>query len=284
MTWVVLTGMPLRVANSMTAAAALSAANPWTGLMVIILTPKVRITRDPPKYVPMAMTLADRRITQRGTSMVSKLEALLTTSAKVIIPMVFCASLEPWLNAIAAAVRICSLLNIVVTIAGLAWRKTQYMASIMTKPKVNPSRGEKASPITIFSMPEPTRTLGPPWAIPAPATPAIRLWLPLTGSPKRLAKNTHAAAAATPPATTTKVTSSGETTPLPTALATAVPDIAPRKFIAPAMSTAWSGDITRVETTVAMALAASLNPLAKSKARARKITAMRKNKEVESII
>ena len=38
------------------------------------------------------------------------------------------------------------------------------------------------------------------------------------------------------------------------------------------------------QVTVAMALAASLNPLAKSKARARKITAMRKNKEVESII
>ena len=91
------------------------------------------------------------------------------------------------------------------------------------------------------------------------------------------------AAAATPPITTTIVTESGSTTPLPTALATAVPDKAPRKFIPPAMVTATNGDITRVDTTVAMAFAASLNPFAKSKASAIKITAIRKVNDVGSI-
>jgi hypothetical protein len=42
--------------------------------------------------------------------------------------------------------------------------------------------------------------------------------------------------------------------------------------------------MTRVETTVAMALAASLNPLANSKAKAMMITIMRKVKEEDSIM
>ena len=51
---------------------------------------------------------------------------------------------------------------------------------------------------------------------------------------------------------------SGSTTPFATALATAVPARAPTKFIAAAITTAAKGDMTLVETTVAMALAASL--------------------------
>ena len=132
-------------------------------------------------------------------------------------------------------------------------------------------------------IPEPTSTFQPAWATPEPATPAMRLWLPLTGRPNRVASNTQAAAALTPPATTNRVTDSGSTTPLPTALATAVPDRAPTKFIPAAMITAETGDITLVETTVAMALAESLKPLAKSKIRANKMTSTRKLKDASSI-
>ena len=95
---------------------------------------------------------------------------------------------------------------------------------------------------------------------------------------------THSAAARTPPATVTRVTASGSTTPLPTDLATAVPETAPRKFMTAAISTAVRGDITRVETTVAMALAASLKPLESSKTRAMKITRARKVRSDWSII
>ena len=45
--------------------------------------------------------------------------------------------------------------------------------------------------------------------------------------------------------------------PLPTVVATAVPDSAPTKLSTPAMSTARPGDNTRVATTVAMAFAVS---------------------------
>src|SRR5439155_24638130 len=57
--------------------------------------------------------------------------------------------------------------------------------------------------------------------------------------------------------------------PLPTVVATAVPESAPTKFSTPAMSTARPGDRTRVATTVAMALAVSWKPMMKSKTRPR---------------
>ena len=45
MTWVVLTGTPVRDATSMTLAAEASAAKPCTGRILTIRTPRVRMTR-----------------------------------------------------------------------------------------------------------------------------------------------------------------------------------------------------------------------------------------------
>ena len=52
--------------------------------------------------------------------------------------------------------------------------------------------------------------------------------------------------------------------PFPTVAATAVPDMAPIVFIMTAMGIAVRGDITPVETTVAIALGASVQPLMNS--------------------
>jgi hypothetical protein len=52
--------------------------------------------------------------------------------------------------------------------------------------------------------------------------------------------------------------------PLPTVLATPVPIRAPTKFMTAAMISATRGVSARVETDVAIALAASWNPLVKS--------------------
>ena len=133
-------------------------------------------------------------------------------------------------------------------------------------------------------IPGATKTLHPAWAIPAPAKPAIRLWLPLTGIPNLVAIKTQVEAAATPPATVSKVIPSGSTTPVPIALATAVPEIAPMKFIPAAMITAAKGDITRVDTTVAMAFAESLKPFAKSNDTAIRSTSIKKVNDEESSI
>ncbi len=56
------------------------------------------------------------------------------------------------------------------------------------------------------------------------------------------------------------VTEPGSMIPFPTVDATAVPLSAPMKFIVAAISTAWSGERTRVATTVAIAFAVSWKP------------------------
>src|SRR5207237_2795877 len=72
------------------------------------------------------------------------------------------------------------------------------------------------------------------------------------------------------------------TRPLPMVLATAVPKKkAAMKYQKAAQATAVKGVRTRVETTVAMELAASCQPLENSKARVRKMTIRRREKLVK---
>src|SRR6266852_6932976 len=69
------------------------------------------------------------------------------------------------------------------------------------------------------------------------------------------------------------------TMPLPIVLATAVPKTkAAMKFQKAAQTTARKGESTRVETTVAMELAASCQPFENSKVRVRKMTTRRRAK------
>ena len=62
------------------------------------------------------------------------------------------------------------------------------------------------------------------------------------------------------------VSADGATMPLPTVAATAVPAMAPIVFITTAMTMACRAVITPVETTVAIALGASVHPLTNSAA------------------
>jgi len=79
----------------------------------------------------------------------------------------------------------------------------------------------------------------------------------------------HATAPSSPERTTCGSTYCTLMRPLPTVLATAVPNAnAAPKLKNAAQMTAWSGESTRVETTVAMEFAESLKPLMKSKTNA----------------
>src|SRR5688572_20558751 len=60
---------------------------------------------------------------------------------------------------------------------------------------------------------------------------------------------------------------SGRTIPVPIVAATAVPDIVPSRLNTLAMISAREGERTRVDTTVAMALGASVQPLTNSAVR-----------------
>ena len=99
--------------------------------------------------------------------------------------------------------------------------------------------------------------LQPALATPAPTRLKISAWLELDGTPKYQVTRFHTMAASSAEMTSACVDSSGGMMPLPTVVATAVPDSAPTKFSTLAISTARPGDSTRVATTVAMALAVS---------------------------
>ena len=67
MAWVVLIGMPRRVATSITVPAAVSAAKPWTGRRSTRRWPMVLMIRQPPKDVPRPIAVAAVIMTQNRT-------------------------------------------------------------------------------------------------------------------------------------------------------------------------------------------------------------------------
>jgi len=95
-TWVVLTGPPSRAAPRITPAALICVLKPCTGLILKNFAPRVLIKRHPPIKVPREMAPALAAITQVGTSKV--LSYPIEMRATVMIPIVFWASLAPWLN------------------------------------------------------------------------------------------------------------------------------------------------------------------------------------------
>src|SRR5437762_10914422 len=121
----------------------------------------------------------------------------------------------------------------------------------------------------ILTSPPTTSAPNPAFASAAPAKPPMSAWEELVGSPKYHVTRSHAIAPTRPARITHWSTRRGSTTPLPTVVATWTPKPnAATKLKNAAHTTAWSGVRTRVETTVAIELAASWKPLMKSKSRA----------------
>ena len=80
-----------------TVAAVVSAAKPWTGSSSTTRCPIVFMMRQPPAAVPSDMAVAAAMMTQVGTVMSGMTPA--AKSARVMMPIVFWASLEPWAKA-----------------------------------------------------------------------------------------------------------------------------------------------------------------------------------------
>ena len=102
MTCVVLTGMPVIEDVNITLADVISAAKPLIGSILKIFVPIVLIIFQPPTDVPSAIAVAADTLTHKGTSRLSRKPA--ATSAKVIIPIAFCASFVPCVKDWKAAV------------------------------------------------------------------------------------------------------------------------------------------------------------------------------------
>src|SRR5256886_2746812 len=91
----------------------------------------------------------------------------------------------------------------------------------------------------------------------APQSPPISAWLELDGKPNHQVAMFQPNAASTAQSTVVIVTTSVSTNPLPIVAATAPPNKAPVRLKNAAIAIAWRGVSTRVETTVAIAFAAS---------------------------
>src|SRR5262245_51749985 len=106
----------------------------------------------------------------------------------------------------------------------------------------------------------------PARATAAPAYPPMRACDELVGRPKYHVMRSQAIAPVRPANTTAKVTTFTSIIPAPIVVATAVPNPnAATKLKNAAHATALPGESTRVDTTVAIELAASWKPLMKSK-------------------
>ena len=86
----------------MTMEAEVSAAKPWTGSSLKMRCPMVLTIFQPPMAVPRAMAPAQLSLTQSGTCSVLSAKPKIIR-ARVMMPMVFCASLRPWLVAMKPA-------------------------------------------------------------------------------------------------------------------------------------------------------------------------------------
>ncbi len=94
----------------MAVAVLVSAAKPWAGLTSVSPEPMVRMIRQPPEYVPIAMAKAQAVITHHwGPEPAGWRPAEIRT--RVMMPMVFWASLVPWASATRLDVKICPVRN-----------------------------------------------------------------------------------------------------------------------------------------------------------------------------
>src|SRR5712692_821269 len=136
-----------------------------------------------------------------------------------------------------------------------------------------PITGDNTMKYAILLTPAVWTTPHPPFTTPAPMRPPTRAWEELVGrpnhhvmtsqaiAPRRVARRSHA------------VTMLGSMVPFPMVEATLTPKTnAATKLKNAAQRTASLGERTRVETTVAMELAASWKPFMKSKPNATTMT------------
>src|ERR1043166_411294 len=146
-------------------------------------------------------------------------------------------------------------------------------SSISSRAVRHPRPGASTIPATVFQTPAHTTAEIPAFAKPAPTSPPMRACELDEGMPSRLVITCQDSAPVSAARMTRGVTISASTMPRPTVSATCRPNTRKAmKLKKAAQTTAVCGLSTRVDTTVAMALAASFMPLKKSNASATPIS------------
>ncbi len=165
------------------------------------------------------------------------------------------------------------------TAYGVKRTKSHDTTSISSKASKLPSPGDKKIAAAVLVTPDHTTASTPAFAMPAPTSPPISACELDDGMPSRCVKICQTIAPASAPKITRELTTSASTMPRPTVSATCSPKTKnATKLKNAAQATAYCGRSTRVETIVAIELAASFMPLRKSNASATTINANRNGK------
>src|SRR5687768_17020773 len=227
--------------------------------------PSVLMIRQPPAYVPAAIANAALAITHSGGSAPASRWPP-ATSASAMIPIVFCASFVPCVNATNAPETSWNRRNTRLTLPGERRRISHVIPIINPAPSASPANGAISDGISTFSRsPSHWTTSNPAAATAEPRTPPISAWLELEGSPRYHVTRFQVIAPTSPAMTTSSVITSGITMPFAIVAATSRETNAPATLSTAAESTAALGDMARVETLVAIEFAVSWKPFVKSK-------------------
>src|SRR3954452_694006 len=207
--------------------------------------------------------------TQSGTSGLAAGRLPWATSASVMTPIVFCASLVPWASASSPPDISCPRRKPRVTGPG-RWRpRMRYAMRIPTPATTKASTGAtRAGTRTLPTRPSQSTSPGPCAASVAPTTPPMSACDELDGSPPYHVTRFQMIAPTSPAKITVSVTPPVSTMPLAIVAATSSERNAPTKLSTAASPTATRGGSARVEIDVATTLAVSWKPLVKSKASA----------------
>ena len=227
MTWVVETGIPKWAVVNRIVAEVVSAAKPWTGSSSATRWPIVCMIRQPPIAVPSDSAVAATTMTQTGTvtSGITPAEK----SARVMMPIVFCASFEPCEKAMKPADTTWTRRKIAADrpAPGLPEDPVDARASAAKAP-MNPRSGEMTIGIrTLPTIPPILNAPSPAATSVAPSRPPISAWLLELGRPTSQVRRFQVIAPISAAMTTAWVVVSSSTSPEPIVLATAVPANAP---------------------------------------------------------
>ena len=186
-----------------------------------------------------------------------------------MIPIVFWASLVPWPREYAAAEAIWRTRNVRSTRRGNERRSSHESPTVSNSARHRPITGATTMNASVLIHPASMIAPKPALATAAPAYPPMRACDDEVGSAPHQVIRSQVMAPSRPLSVTVASTMLMSIIPFPKVFATAVPKRnTAMKLNAAAQTTANPGERTRVDTTVAIELAASWNPLMKSKASA----------------
>src|SRR5712672_2545320 len=193
-----------------------------------------------------------------------------------MMPMVFCASLPPCPSEYIEAEANCRIRKARSTANGVDRTDAQDTIATSTSASKNPTSGESTIAANVFDSPLQTAAEIPALAIPAPTSPPIKACELEDGIPNPHVIRFQTMAPINAANITCASMTLGSMMPVPIVLATWSPNTRKAtKLKNAAHSTAYCGRSTRVETMVAIELAASCNPLRKSNSSATAINPTR---------